>query len=94
MQQKKTTKHNKLLEKRYRKNTWLKWQELITIERNKEAKAKFIMDRIRENYVRDAFNSYKNQYLKQKYIEFKDTRAKIMTDKFNAIKMRKIYVAW
>lgn len=72
MQQKKTTKHNKLLQKRYRKNAWLKWMELMTIERNKEAKAKFIIDRLRENYVRQAFESYKNQFLKQKYIEFKD----------------------
>lgn len=94
MQQKKTTKHNKLLEKRYKRNAMLKWQELISNERNKEAKAKLVLDRMRRNLVKPAFDSYKAQYKKYKYLEFKDTRLQVVVDKYNAHIMRKIYIAW
>ena len=59
LRQKKTSKQAKAFWLRLQKNAMLKWQEVMHEERNKEAKSELIIKRVRNNFVRQAFNRYK-----------------------------------
>lgn len=43
IQQRKTTKHNRMLENRFKKNALLRWSQVVNDERNKEKKAELII---------------------------------------------------
>lgn len=54
-----------MLENRFKKNALLRWLEVIHEERNKEQKSNLIISRIRKNFIKQAFESYKSQVQKQ-----------------------------